>query len=141
MAVNFGEEKLVCLMVLDDSFAHKLSCTAGPAFWRGFILENRTTHRIRALMRFKYENEERSWFETNPSEEREREAEIARLRCGIEDVLKIGLAVWGFETAEIETAIHCFYPPDDQGDPLKTFIWLEQQGLIEFTVERDGIGS
>ena len=56
MAVNFGEEKLVCLMVLDDSFARKLSCTAGPAFCRAFILENRTTHRITALMRFKYED-------------------------------------------------------------------------------------
>lgn len=137
MAINFGEEKLVCMMVLDDSFARRVSCTAGSAFWRGFILENRTTHRITAQMRFKYESGVRSWSEIDPSEQREREAEIARLRCGLEDVLKTALLAFGVEAAEAEDAIQCFYPPDDQGDPMKTLVWLEQQDLVEITVERD----
>lgn len=32
------KEKLLCLMVLDDRLASRLSSTAGEAFWRAFIV-------------------------------------------------------------------------------------------------------
>jgi len=49
----------------------------------------------------------------------------------MEDVIKMALLAFGVKAAGAEEAIHCFYPPDDQGDPLKMIVWLEQQGLIE----------
>lgn len=136
MSFNLNEEKMLCLMVLDDSLAKRLSEKAGHAYWRAFILENRTTHRVYAQYRFRYEDDERSWFQIQPREQESLEVAIARLRCGLEDVIRTGLAVFGVEASMIENAIHCYYPPDDQGDPLKTIVWLEEQDLVEIKVER-----
>jgi hypothetical protein len=135
MPFDLSKEKLRCLIVLDDVVAGRLSCKAGPAYWRAFITEDRTTHRVHAEFRFKYDNGEKNWFRSQPKVQISPEATIEELRCGMEDIMKKGFKVFGIDAAAPENAIQCYYPPDDGGDPMKTIIWLEQQDLIEVTVE------
>jgi len=136
MSFNLNQEKLLCLMVLDDALATRIDSTAGPAYWRAFILEDRETHQVYAQYRFKYEDGKRCWFELRPKNQSSVEAVTEYLRCAVEDVIRTGLEIFGVDTAEANEAIHCHYPPDDQGDPLKTIVWLEQQDLVEISVER-----
>jgi hypothetical protein len=137
MGFDLNKEKLRCLVVLDDDVASKLSCAAGPAYCRGFILENRETHEVFALYRFKYEDGERNWFRLIPKEQTSVEAAVEDLRLKIETVLNLAIMVFGVKEKAAKDAILSFYPPDDEGDPAKTIIWLEQQDLVEITVEKN----
>ena len=136
MPFDLNKEKMRCLMVLDDVVAGRLSCAAGPAYWRAFIMEDRATHLVRGEFRFKYDNGEKNWFQSQPKVQTSPGAEVEKLRCELEDILKKALEIFGLNAAAVENAIQCYYPPDDGGDPAKTLIWLEQQDLIEFTVEK-----
>ena len=136
MPFDLDKEKIRCLMVLDDGIAGKLSCKAGPAYWRAFILENRETHQVYVQFRFKYQNGEKSWFQTRLKKQTSPEAATEELRCGLEDVMKTGLGAFGADAEAAENAIQCYYPPDDGGDPAKTIILLEQQDLVEVTIEK-----
>lgn len=136
MPFDLNKEKLRCLIYLDDSLAGRLSCTAGSMYWCAFILENRTTHQVSAQFRFKYVGGEKNWFQIHPKEQTNPEAVIADLRCNLEGVIKIALQVFGVETEAIENAIRCYYPPDDEGDPSRTLLWLDQQDLVEIEVEK-----
>lgn len=135
MPFDLAKEKMRCLMVLDDVVAGRLSCKAGPAYWRAFITEDRTTHLVHAEFRFKYDDGERNWFRNQPKVQISPEAAIEKLRCEMEDIMKTSFEVFGIDAAATENAIQCYYPPDDGGDPMKTIIWLEQQDLVEVTVE------
>ena len=123
-------------MLLDDSFAQKLSVKAAPAFWRAFIVQNRKTGIISAKMRWNYIGKGRSWIEVEPSSQGNPEQMLEHLRCSLEDIIKTALIVFGVDQHDAENAIHCFYPPDDGGDPAKTIIWLEQHDLIEVRAEK-----
>jgi hypothetical protein len=136
MGFDLNKEKLRCLMELDDALAMRLSPLAGPAYWRGFIVENRETHLVSAMFRFNYVDGKRNWFKIKPKTQANQEAAMLKMRCGMEAVIKTALSVFGVESAVIDDAIRCHYPPDDEGDPFKTIIWLEQQDLIEFEVKR-----
>lgn len=136
MGFDLNKEKLRCVVVVDDEVAGKLCSHPGPAYYRGFILEDRETHRVFALYRFKYDDGERSWFRLDPKEQNGVEAMVEHLRCGVEDVLKLGLLVFGVDARLLENAITFHYPPDDEGDPMKTIVWLEGQDLAEITVEK-----
>src|SRR6266849_3830927 len=134
MSWNMNEEKLLCHMLLDDGFAKEVSPIAGSAFWRAFIVQNRKAGVISCKMRWKYfrnGKDERSWVLLEPSIQGDPEELVEHLRCGIEDVLTMSLRAFGVDEERIQSAVHCFYPPDDGGDPAKTIIWLEQQDLIE----------
>jgi hypothetical protein len=111
MPFDLNKEKMLCLMELDDALAPRLSSTAGSAFWRAFILEDRTTHQVYAQFRFRYEDGVSSWFELQPKNKTSVEAAAGELRCGLEDVIKAGLAIFGVEAAVVENAIHCHYRP------------------------------
>lgn len=138
MSWNANEEKLLCLMVLNDDLADKLSCIAGPAFFRAFIVQNRKTGKIIAKMRWNYITKGKSWTYLEPKEQGQPEQLSEHLRCSIQDILTTAASVIGnLSQKETEDAIHCFYPPDDGGDPGKVIIWLEQQDLVEIVgVER-----
>jgi hypothetical protein len=138
MTYNANKEKMLCHMVLRDDLAKKVSCTAGSAFWRAFISEKREGGEIFAEFRFKYEDGRRNWFRINPKPGTtdDKEAIIAHLRCGLENVIKMALKAFGIPPGEVANAVECYYPPDDGGDPMKTILWLEERDLIEVTVER-----
>jgi hypothetical protein len=138
MPFDLDKEKMRCLIVLDDALARHLSSAAGPAFWRGFILKNRVTHQVHALMRYKYKDGQRNWFELRPKNQSSVEAATEELRCGIEDVLKLAMRMYGVVPEAVERAIHCYYPPDDDGDPARTALWLDEQGLVEIEIKQEG---
>jgi len=136
MPLDLNKEKLRCVLVLEDRLAKRLSPTAGPAYWGGFIVEDRETHVVSAIFRFAYENGNRNWFGLKVPKELSSEDAVGFLRCVMEDVVKKGLDIFGLAPTVANNAIHCWYPPDDGGDPAKTLIWLEQQDLVEIEVKR-----
>lgn len=87
MSFDLNKQKMRCLLVLDDALAHHLSSTAGPAYWRGFVLEDRNTHEISALFRFCYEGGERSWFEIRPRGQKDADAAVEELCRGLMGVI------------------------------------------------------
>jgi hypothetical protein len=127
MSWLIDKEKLLCFLLVDDQYAQTLSYTAGSAFFRAFIVQDRETGLIKAKFRFKYASGDRNWFQIEPKEQNKDTA--TRLRCSLEDVLREGAVHFGL-TLPLD-GVQCFYPPDDGGDPAKTVIWLEQQDLIE----------
>jgi hypothetical protein len=128
---NSNEEKLLCLMVLDDGAVERM---LGPgiaaAYWRGFIVQNRETGVIYCKSRFKHANGDRNWYQVTP--EIQNASTMQDLREKFEATFRLAIDITG---GDAEKAILCFYPPDDYGDGAKTIIWLEQQDLIEIRVE------
>jgi hypothetical protein len=128
---NSNEERLLCMMLLDDGIAPRLSVRAGPAFWRCFIVQNRKTGIIYAKYRFRYKDpEEDRWYHIVPATQDANTLQGTREK--IEATYRLAVSIAGEAP---ENAIQCFYPPDDGGDHMKTIIWLEQQDLIEIKVE------
>lgn len=131
MPFDLNKEKMLCLMALDDGLASKLSVAAGEAYWRGFILEDRVTHKISALFRYSYEDGRKFWYRI-PARHEDTAKAVEDLQVALSSVLKIGLVMMGFGDDEVRHAIESYYPPDDEGDGMKTVLWLDQQGLVEF---------
>lgn len=132
---NASEDKLLCFMLVDDAYASKLSPRAAEAFWRGFIVQNRKTGLVHALIRWHYTTAtpgqtERKWSNFAPNTQQNVDMAVAELRCGIEDMLRKGAEAIGVHLPP--EAIICFYPPDDEGDYKRTIIWLEAKNLIGF---------
>jgi hypothetical protein len=127
MSCNLNEERLLCLIVLDDRYAHLLSYMAAPAFFRAFIVRSRTTALVTMRMRFKYANGERPWYEVT-LQKPEQEA-LEDFRAGIDRILNVAAAAIGCTLPP--GAVLFFYPPDDEGDGSKTIEWLQKMDLIE----------
>lgn len=130
---NTQKEKLLCLMVLDDAIAQKMLPGIEPAFWRGFIVQDRQTGSIFAKFRFRYK-EHSNWAEIVPTVQNDNTLQDLRFKLE----LTFRLAADIFSTAngvvvDIDKVMACFYPPDDDGDPGKTLIWLEMRDLIGIT--------
>jgi hypothetical protein len=123
-----NKEKLLCFVLLNDAIAQRLVPGAAPAYWRAFIVQNRETGQILARMRFKQPDGSRNWTEIVPTIQNDQT--LQDIRCKLEDVFRIATSVFGIYP---DNAIKCFYPPDDNGDPGKTLIWLEQRDLVEIT--------
>ena len=127
---NSNEEKLLCHMVLDDSYASKVCPVASKAFWRAFIVQNRATGQISAKMRWNYTTKGRSWVVIKPGPETK--VPLNHLRRNLENVICTALERIGhIDQSEAAQAIKSFYPPDDGGDGMKTIQWLIDQDLIE----------
>lgn len=135
MSFDLDKEKMLCFMALNDSLNTRLSSTAASAFWRAFILEDRTTHEIYAKMRWSYKSGKKCWYALKPSQNGNKAQAMEELRCGLESVLKLGMTIYGIDAESVETAVECFYPPDDEGDPMRTALWLEQWGFVEVKIE------
>jgi hypothetical protein len=130
MSWNANTEKLLCLVLLDDKYAPRLSDRAGQAFARAFIVEDRASGEIRMMFRFRYKDpDERSWYEARPDQKKGIEA-VEFLRHAIQDVWVTATAMLGGRRLP-DDAVKAFYPPDDGGDPGRTIIWLEMQDLVE----------
>jgi hypothetical protein len=119
-------EKLLCLIVLQDKFSRLLSTTAGAAYFRGFITASRRTGLVSLKFRFAYLDGERSWF-TLPERDAEGALEFFR-----------GVVRGMFEATGKHTdrqlpdgALQFFEPPDDEGDGMRTIEWLVAKDLVE----------
>lgn len=134
MSVDFAKEKLLCIMVLDDAIAKRLSVAAGEAFWRGFILEDRESHAVHALHRFSYEDGNKNWFELKPKTKSSIEDMRIELETGMEYTLLRAMELLNVPIEEVKNPIMRFYPPDDKGEPMRTILWLEEQDLITVNV-------
>ena len=128
--VNTAKEKLLCLMVLHDDIAQQMFPGVEPAFWRGFIVQNRETGKVFAKMRFKYPDHT-NWAEIVPKEQNDNPVKTMEyLRARMVLTFTVVTGILGGDAAH---AIQCFFPPDDGGDGCKTLIWLEMQDLVEIT--------
>ncbi len=133
------KEKLLCLVVLDDDLAQRLSVGASDAFFRAFIVKNRETNEITMKFRFSYLTGERSWYEVAAK------SEIADPRAYLEGairkILMLGLQAFAPEVRVPDEAVSLFRPPDDEGDPFKTIEWLHERDLIEVKAIEGPLGN
>jgi len=137
LTVNFDEERLLCHMVLDDSFAEDLSHEAGPAFLRVFILENRNSKVVTARYRFLYRRngeDLREAYVITPPQTGDQEQMVNHLQRTLKSVFQMAMFIKGIPPECIEDALLSFYPPDDEGDSSKTIAWL-------LDMERNRIGK
>lgn len=131
MSWEANQEKLLCLIVLDDTFAPRLSSRAGQAFFRAFITEDRSTGAVEVKFRFRYKNPDtRQWYRLG-TDKRGEEA-LRFLHEAVKLMMDMSAVACGVQIPSED--IHSFYPPDDGGDPGRTFIWLEMQDLMEITI-------
>lgn len=127
MSWNCADEKLLCHIVLNDRFAKDLSSRAGPAFFRGFIVQDRATGIVSMKFRFRYEDDDRQWYEVKPKEQ----------GPGTMDELRTAMLQIMVEAAALmhkrlpAGSVEFFYPPDDGGQAERTIAWLKEQDLIE----------
>jgi hypothetical protein len=126
-----NKEKLLCMMLVDDKYSGLLSPNAGDAFFRAFIVEDRKTKDVIIKFRFKYKNGKRNWYEATHKTLKGKEA-MEYFRSGMELTLIEGTEAFGLPVPD--DFVQCFYPPDDEGDAMKTIEWLVEKDLIE--VER-----
>ncbi len=128
MSWNCDEEKLLCHIVLVDSMAKKLSERAGPAFFRGFIVEDRATGIISMKYRYRYEDGERNWFSVTPKQQQgpgtAKELEKSMLAGLREAARRLCIPL-------PPGSVVFFYPPDDGGEFERTLEWLQERDLIE----------
>jgi hypothetical protein len=119
-------QRLICLMTLDDEVDVALSRTDSH-FFRAFIVEDRTTHRISANMRFKTEDRV-CWYRVKLKEDgqqkKSRAEKVAHFQEGLEQVLAESLAHLANGAPPPKGWITCHYPPDDEGNWQKTADWL-----------------
>jgi hypothetical protein len=132
---NGNEEKLLCLVVLDDRYAKRIVPNAGEAYLRGFIVQNRETKKISARMRFRYEDGRDTWFALDPSPGKpvNEQLEVGEIADRMTLAFLQPLKMMGVRDKAARDAIECHFPPDDGGDPGKTIIWLEMKDLIKVT--------
>lgn len=127
MSWDVYQEKLLSHIVLDDRYAQLLCDGAGDAYFRAFIVEDRKTHKVTLKFRFKYRDDNRSWYEVTSKDRGE--AAAAEFRKNIVYMLEASAAVKGMPLPE--GAVKVFNPPDDHGDGSNTVKWLADQDLIE----------
>jgi hypothetical protein len=132
MSWDVNQEKLLCHFLLDDAFAPLVSSEAGPAFFRGFIVQDRTTGSISMKFRFKYKDDTRNWFALDPKEQGP--DTVRQLQYGIRKTLEEASFRMGIVLPEC--AIKFFLPADDGGDGSRTLAWLVEQDLIEVSIEK-----
>lgn len=130
MSWNCNEEKLLCHILLDDSFAKRLSRRAGPAFFRAFIVQNRASGLVTMKFRFHYEDDSRSWFSVTPKAQGP--GVVEELGKSMRSVMNTAAA--SMHQSLPRSAVQFFYPPDDEGKVERTIAWLKERDLIEAVI-------
>jgi len=125
---NANEEKLLALMVLGDARAKELSSLAGEAFFRAFIVENRTTGAVSMNFRFRYRDGKDSWFQVTPKAGQPRADALQQLREGVAQMVLQAAELMGVSLSPLD--VECFQPPDDEGNWERTIQWLTDKDLI-----------
>jgi hypothetical protein len=125
-------QKLLCLILLDDTLASLLSDNAGEGFFRAFIVEDRATGEIVMNQRFRYVDGD-SWSRVRLNPERQklsRAERVTYLQEGIESILRMALFAFSRGAAVPHEAVRCFYPPNPDGDSQLTLDWLIAEDLV-----------
>lgn len=125
---NASEERLLCLVVLQDRYATYLSDQAGDAFFRAFIVQDRPAGRARMRFRFRYKTGT-NWFGIEGSQEWNAAHALQEFKDGIESIMRSAADAMGRPLPA--NAIVFFEPPDDHGDLEHTIKWLLERDLIE----------
>lgn len=121
-----NREKLLALVVLDDTKAVQLTDTPGEAYFRAFIVEDRGDGRVSLRFRFRYEGKD-SWYSVGPSDKPRLEA-FDDYRAEITDiVLRVA---WALGARISQSDITCWQPPDDEGHFERTIAWLTEKDLV-----------
>ena len=96
-------------------------------FFRAFIVEDRTTHRISANMRFRCDDRV-CWYGIKLNEDEQqkksRAEKVGHIQEGLEQVLAESFTHFANGASPPKGWITCNYPPDDEGDWQKTAAWL-----------------
>lgn len=123
---NLVTEKLLCMIVLADDYAHMITDNAGDAFFRAFLVKHRETGEVTMRYRFRYKNRD-SWYHTTDSKLSEDPVEL--FTKAIHSV--ITTAVKKFADIDLpENALIDFMPPDDNGDGNNSVKWLIEKDLM-----------
>lgn len=123
---NCNSERLLGLLVLDDSFAPLVCDQAGEGFYRGFLVQDRKSANIVMRMRFRYRDGD-SWSTLTPKSQ-EQTAAVAEIRAGMMEVFSTASLMMGIPFAP--QCLQMFEPPDDGGHFEKTIEWLLEKDLI-----------
>jgi hypothetical protein len=117
-----NKQKLICLMTLGDGIGVALSRADSP-FFRAFIVEDRTTHRISANMRFRY-HDRVCWYRIKLKEDEQQKnsaaEKVAHIQEGLEQVLAESFTYFANGATPPKGWITCHYPPDEESDWQKT---------------------
>jgi hypothetical protein len=119
-------QRLICLMTLDDQVDAEPS-RSDSHFFRAFIVEDRTTRRISANMRFRYDDGI-CWYSVKLKDDEQRKKsraeKVAHIQEDLEQVLAESITHFANGTPPPKGWINCHYPPDDEGNWQKTANWL-----------------
>ena len=133
--VLMHEEKMLAVMILEDRIGQLLDQDASDTYWRGFIVENRTSGEISLRHRFRYRDGTDSWYavELNADNQAKSRAErVDHLQSGMERALTTMIRERHAQKREPPIGIvQTRYVPDDNGDLMATVRWLEEQDLIK----------
>lgn len=135
------KQKLIAMIVLDDSVGNMLTDHANTPFFRGFVVEERNTGAISVRMRFRYRTGDK-WYSLQPDLQPDflslsRVEKIAVLTESVEwSVLTALEMMVGGKVKPPKCIVKSFFPPDDGGDWKKTIDWLVAEDLIEVREER-----
>jgi hypothetical protein len=133
------EERLICLMVLDDEVGQLASDIAGEAFFRAFVVENRKTGRVHCKFRFRYDQEHGdSWYHLDPREEDRGKSRAQMVSLYTETVeMFLLLAIEKlFGRKPPKGILTSHFPPDDEGDGTRTLNWLVAEDLVQVRAEK-----
>ncbi len=126
-----SKERLLCLIVLSDVVAAKLSEGIGAeAFYRGFIVQDRITGRVLMRDRFNYKDEEDYIWRTTHTKQNQEDS-FSYLKKAMNKVMRLAALRMGVILGPDDLMF--FEPPDDQGNPQATLDWLLERDLISIT--------
>jgi len=131
--LDLNKDKLVCMIVIDDVISER---TSNPPVHvngcvRAFVLQDRSTQEVNGMWRWKYSEEKRSWHGVVPWPRVSLQADIDKLVSGLTGGFKALASKAGLDP---DVVVTCHFPPDDEGDPLRTILWLEKNDLMEIKV-------
>jgi hypothetical protein len=128
---NMNEQKLHCMVVLNDVVGKKLSNKAGEAFFRAFVVESRETGEVWCKQRFRYTHGD-SWFVMKAGSDTKllsRDQQVRYFANAVATTMRIGVSAAAGGRAVPEGVVECFYPPDPESSKA-TLEWLQAQDLL-----------
>ena len=120
--IDFKKEYLLHMLVVDDAVAKHLGIEDNRAYLRAFVLRDRETGELHALLRF-HQLDGKSWTEVTHEDP---EYLLAGLRATFTMATKM-------VAPEIEDPVKVFTPPRPDLSPDDTVAWLLDQDLIELS--------
>lgn len=128
MAVDLSTHKLLAMALLDDDIGVKMSPDASDTYWRGFVLQDRTTGEYSFRFRFEYKSH-CSWIQLKPGKTITFEEFLEKLKVQVVGMLVI---IGQRNGAKVTASDFHWYvvPEEDREDSGRTVVWLEMQDLV-----------